>query len=45
MIVCDLGWWYATAMFWKPQAALFVSELMLLSVLMPSVPAATLRAA
>jgi hypothetical protein len=39
-----LGQWYATAMFWKPQVALFVSEPTLLPVLMPLAPAATLLA-
>jgi len=37
-----LGQWYATALFWKPQVALFVSESTLLPVLMPLAPAATL---
>lgn len=37
-----LGAWYATALFWKPQAALFVNEQTLLPVLMPLAPAATL---
>jgi hypothetical protein len=37
-----LGNWYATALFWKPQMALFVNERTLLSVLMPLAPAATL---
>jgi hypothetical protein len=39
-----LGQWYATALFWKPQVALFVNEPTLLSVLMPLAPAATLLA-
>ena len=39
-----MGQWYATAMFWKPQAALFVNEPTLLPVLMPLAPAATLLA-
>lgn len=39
-----MGQWYATAVFWKPQVALFVSEPTLLPVLMPLVPAATLLA-
>jgi hypothetical protein len=39
-----LGQWYATAVFWKPQVALFVSEPTLLPVLMPLAPAATLLA-
>jgi hypothetical protein len=39
-----LGQWYATALFWKPQVALFVSEPTLLPVLMPLAPAATLLA-
>jgi len=38
------GQWYATALFWKPQVALFVSEPTLLPVLMPLAPAATLLA-
>jgi uncharacterized protein DUF6933 len=37
-----LGQWYATAIFWKPHVALFVSEPTLLPVLMPLAPAATL---
>jgi Domain of unknown function (DUF6933) len=39
-----MGQWYATAMFWKPQVALFVNEPTLLPVLMPLVPATTLLA-
>jgi hypothetical protein len=39
-----LGQWYATAVFWKPQVALFVNESTLLPVLMPLAPAATLLA-
>ena len=39
-----LGQWYATAVFWKPQVALFVNEVTLLPVLMPLAPAATLLA-
>ncbi|HEY2090160.1 MAG TPA: hypothetical protein VGH54_29580 [Mycobacterium sp.] len=39
-----LGHWYATALFWKPQVALFVNEPTLLPVLMPFAPAATLLA-
>jgi hypothetical protein len=39
-----MGQWYATAMFWKPQVALFVNEPTLLRVLMPLAPAATLLA-
>jgi hypothetical protein len=39
-----LGQWYATALFWKPQVALFVNEPTLLPVLMPLAPAATLLA-
>ena len=38
------GQWYATALFWKPHVALFVSEPALLPVLMPLAPAATLLA-
>jgi hypothetical protein len=37
-----LGNWYATALFWKPQMALFVNERTLLPILMPLAPAATL---
>jgi hypothetical protein len=37
-----LGQWYATAVYWKPQIALFVNEPTLLPVLMPLAPAATL---
>ena len=37
-----LGDWYATAWFWKPQIALFVSETTLFPVLMPLAPSATL---
>lgn len=36
-----LGNWYATALFWKPQVALFVNEATLLPVLMPLGPAAS----
>src|SRR5438105_5971343 len=39
-----MGQWYATALFWKPQVALFVNEPILLPVLMPLAPAATLLA-
>jgi hypothetical protein len=39
-----LGEWYATALFWKPQVALFVNEPTLLPVLLPLAPAATLLA-
>lgn len=39
-----LGNWYATALFWKPQAALLVNERTLFPVLMPLAPAATLLA-
>ena len=39
-----MGQWYATALFWKPQVALFVSEPTLLPVLMPLAPAATVLA-
>jgi hypothetical protein len=39
-----MGQWYATAVFWKPHVALFVSEPALLPVLMPLAPAATLLA-
>ena len=37
-----LGNWYATALFWKPQIALFVNEVTLLPVLVALAPAATL---
>ncbi len=37
-----LGNWYATALFWKPQVALFVNESTLLPVLMPLAPAKSL---
>ena len=37
-----LGNWYATAVFWRPQVALFVNELSLLPLLIPLAPAATL---
>jgi hypothetical protein len=37
-----LGNWYATALFWKPQLALFVCERTLLPVLMPLAPIADL---
>jgi hypothetical protein len=36
-----LGNWYATALFWKPQLALFVNEATLLPVLVPLAPART----
>ena len=36
-----LGNWYATALFWKPQIALFVNEETLLPVLVPLAPAKT----
>jgi Domain of unknown function (DUF6933) len=38
------GQWYATAVFWSPQVALFVNEPTLLPVLLPLAPAATLLA-
>ena len=37
-----LGNWYATALFWKPQIVMLVTERTLLPVLMPLAPAATL---
>jgi hypothetical protein len=37
-----LGNWYATALFWKPQVALFVNERTLLPVLVLLAPATTL---
>ena len=36
-----LGNWYATALFWKQQVALFTNELTLVPVLVPLAPAAT----
>lgn len=36
-----LGNWYATALFWKPQVALFVNEGTLVPVLLPLAPAKT----
>lgn len=39
-----LGDWYATAVFWQPQVAVFVNERTLLPVLMPLAPAATVLA-
>jgi hypothetical protein len=38
----ELGNWYATALFWKPQVALFVNERTLLPVFMPLAPASSL---
>jgi hypothetical protein len=38
----DMSNWYATALFWKPQLALFVHEETLLPVLMPLAPASSL---
>ena len=38
----SLGNWYATAMFWRPQVALFVNERTLLPLLVPHAPATTL---
>lgn len=37
-----LGDWYATAIFWKPQVALFVNERTYLPVVVPLAPAASL---
>jgi hypothetical protein len=37
----QLGNWYATALFWKPQVVLFVNEPTLLPILAPLAPAAT----
>ena len=37
-----LGDWFATALFWKPQAALLVNERTFVPVFMPLAPAATL---
>ncbi len=39
-----LGNWYANALFWKPQVALFVNESTLLPVLVPLAPASTVGA-
>jgi len=36
-----LGDWYASALFWRPQTALFVNERSLVPVLLPLAPAAT----
>jgi hypothetical protein len=36
-----LGDWYATPLFWRPRATLFVNESTLLPVLVPLAPAAT----
>jgi hypothetical protein len=38
----ELGNWYATAVFWRPQVALLVNERTLLPVFMPLAPATTL---
>lgn len=38
----ELGNWYATALFWKPQVALLVNERTLLPVFMALAPATTL---
>ena len=38
----SLGNWYATALFWKPQMALFVNEVTLLPALVPLAPAKSL---
>lgn len=40
----SLGSWYATALFWRPQVALFVNETTLLPVLVPLAPASSLLA-
>jgi hypothetical protein len=37
----SLGDWYATAILWRPQVALFVNETTLLPVLLPLAPAAS----
>ena len=39
-----LGNWYATAIFWRPQAAFLVNETTLFPVLLPLAPAASLAA-
>jgi hypothetical protein len=36
-----LGAWYATALFWRPQLALFVNEATLIPVFVPLAPATT----
>ena len=36
-----LGNWYATAVFWKPQAAVFVNERTLMPIIVPLAPAAS----
>ncbi len=36
-----LGDWYANALFWRPQTAVFVNERSLVPVLLPLAPAAT----
>ena len=38
----QLGNWYATALFWRPQVALLVNERTLLPILMPLAPATSL---
>jgi hypothetical protein len=38
----ELGSWYATVLFWKPQVALLVNEVTLLPLFMPFAPSATL---
>ncbi len=38
----ELGNWYATALFWKPQVALLVNERTLVPVFMPLAPAGSL---
>jgi len=38
----QLGSWYATVLFWKPQVALLVNETTLLPLFMPFAPSATL---
>ncbi len=39
-----LGNWYATAIFWRPQAALLVNETTLFPVLLPLAPATSIAA-
>lgn len=39
--ITALGPWYATAVMWRPQVALFVNERTLLPVLLPLAPAST----
>ena len=40
----ELGDWYASAWFWRPQVTIFVNELCLLPVLLPLAPASSVLA-